>query len=70
MTKAKAQSLSREWITVPEAAAILGIRPGTLYAYIYRRQVIPADAVQKVGTGWIIRADWIKKRQQKKEDKQ
>ena len=59
-----------DWITVPEAAAILDIRPGTLYAYIYRRQVIPADAVQKVGTGWIIRADWIKKRQQRQQKKE
>lgn len=57
----------KEWNTVPEAAAILDLRPGTLYAYIYRRQVIPADAVQKVGTGWLIRADWISKRKQKQE---
>ena len=57
----------KAWITVPQAAAILGLRPGTLYAYIYRRQVIPAAAVQKIGTGWLIRADWIEKRRQKQE---
>ena len=69
MTQAKAvEDMRRDYKTVPEAAAILGVRPGTLYAYIYRRQVIPADAVQKVGTGWIIRADWIRKRKEKKGD--
>lgn len=58
----------KDWITIPEAARILDLRPGTLYAYIYRRQVIPAAAVQKVGTGWLIRADWVKKRKCKELD--
>lgn len=63
------KDLNRDWITIPEAARILDLRPGTLYAYIYRKQVIPAAAVQKVGTGWLIRADWIKKRIEQKEKK-
>lgn len=58
-----------EWITLGEAAELLGVSYQTLSAYIIRRQVIPKDKYLRVWSTVVLNRQWVldrKKRLQKK----
>lgn len=58
-----------EWITLGEAAELLGVSYQTLSAYIIRGQVIPKDKYLRVWSTVVLNRQWVldrKKRLQKK----
>ncbi len=56
----------KDWMTLKEIEALYGIKPATIRVYILRGQVIPDDALYKLGNTWLVKKTWVQKKYEEK----